>query len=420
MVDKIRNLRLSKKIPTLWLCYILIPINFLGDYFFKTIGIPPIVLNGFTCIVFFIITLFFTHKIIVYKPVFLFLLINCLVIFEHMIFVGDFAEELKHIFYILIFVLVSCSSLITQNTYFHLKKIVLLLTIFMSFDAFRKSGIVINLDYRMFNIRNYTVFDKTCYTQLFPFAIIILFNKILKESNIKRKVIYSFWILGLTYIMFFYFQSKTGIIATCLAIFGELFFINRKYRSKLIKITGLSILGIFVYTIVVTQKMPDYLIALLSFLGLSTSSVNSVYYETYYFRLEIIGNVIEIIKTHPFLGIGFGNYYNYVTKHNMQRLTVGIEDVESSFLALFAEGGVVYFMTTLMIWIILYKQIKHNSRYAPEIIGTFICMIILLFGNDYMNLFYWVWLGIYWRISTNESTSQNLQKNKMSINNYQI
>ena len=281
----------------------------------------------------------------------------------------------------------------------------------MIIDAIIQSRTVSALGYRMFNIRNFTVFDKTCYTQLFPFATVILFNNAIQESRLKKKIIYFIWICLLIYVLFFLFQSKTGIAAVIISIFLEIFITYNRFRKKLIKFIIPVLVGLFVFILIVPFEVPDYVIALLSFLGLSSSTVNAVYYETYNFRFEIINNVLSIFKSYPLFGIGFGNYYRYVSTNNMQILTVGIEDIESSFFALFAEGGVVYFLLTLFLWISLYTRIKHNLKFSPEIIGTFICMIILLFGNDFMNLFYWVWLGIYWRISSRDNIVTHLQKN---------
>ena len=405
---------------SIWLCFVLIPLNISGEFVAKVTGLQPIIFNGIACSVYIILTATLIRKIKAEKLMLLFFLANCCLIIEHILMFGDFSSEFKQLLYILVFIFVACSPAITENTYRYFKEIILIFSIFMFFDALIKSGTVISLGYRMFNIRNYTIIDKTGYTELFPLAIIILFNGILKEKSKKRKIVYGMWIAALAYVILFLFESKTGFIAACIAIFVELFIIQKKYRKKLAKIVLTIFVAFAVYIIFIPHEVPDYILALLSFLGVSTSSVNAVYYQTYDYRLEILRNVLRIFVSHPFFGIGFGNYYNYASDNNMLSLTVDVQDVESSFLALFAEGGLTYFFLNCFIWVRLYMRIKRNTKSAPEVIGTFICMIILLMGNDYMNLFYWIWLGIYWRISKNGDILKMHEKDDRLSCNSQI
>lgn len=383
-----------------WLCFIVIPFNLLGDYLLKVTGIQPLMFNRLTSAIYIAMFAILNKKIKLDKEIAIFLGVNCCIMAEHLFMFGNVVKEFKHLLYVLIFV--ACASVSTINTYNYFKKIVLVFSIFMIFDALLKSRTVAFLGYRMFNIRNFTILDKPYYTELFALATVILFNELLKVKDKKKTTIYIVWIAAMMYTLFFLFQSKMGVVAVCMAFIGEFFIIQKKFRRKMSKIVAIAVVAFIVYILFIPYEIPDYILALLSFLGLSSSSVNAVYYDTYSHRLEILGIVFQIFKTFPIFGVGFGNYYNYVSANNLQKLTSGIRDVESSFFALFAEGGVTYFIVTCFLWIVLYKRIRLNLKISPEIVGTFICMVVLLCGNDFMNLFYWIWIGIYWRISKND------------------
>ena len=95
--------------------------------------------------------------------------------------------------------------------------------------------------------------------------------------------------------------------------------------------------------------------------------------DAYDFRLSIWQDAIKIFLNHPFLGIGIGNYANYVSVHNPDQFWISDNRItyfshpESGYLKFLTEFGIIGFI--LVISLLLFPIIKAfiNFRNSKDI-----------------------------------------------------
>lgn len=382
----------------IWLCYFLVPINIYGDFIEKSVGISSLYVNAISIAIYFILCMINKRKSNKWcKNILLFLFVNIVIVAAHFIYATQYSDEIKHILYILLFVNVANRA--NQETFSRIKKVILALTIPMTIDALYWLPRIKKMGLRLFNIRNYTMIDKTFYTLIFPIALIILFNLFLEEKKNKKRFFQILWMCALLYIIFSVVESKTGILAFGFSIVIEIFALKKGYRRQIRRLTIIGLTAITIMIVLTSLNIlniPDYVKAAATFIRGNYSAVNSVYYETYFTRLEILRNGFSVFAKYPLLGVGFGGYYPYVYAHGMQNYSIGIMDVESAALAIIVEGGLLYLLSNISLYYEMISKLKKKYQYIKDVasyIGIFSCILFLLLGNDFMNIFYWVILG---------------------------
>ncbi len=123
-----------------------------------------------------------------------------------------------------------------------------------------------------------------------------------------------------------------------------------------------------------------------------------------YSRVETSRVAIEIIKDHPFIGVGVNNYGYYprqylVADDNYTRRAV----VHNNYLLHFAETGVIGFMALLWFFLALYLRSRHalSSRIrlhriiAIGMIASLVGVLIFSIGNNYKGspaLIWTIWI----------------------------
>ena len=386
------------KISSYWLCFALIPINIYGDFLEKLTGMPALYYNAASIAVYIALCLI-TSKIRekVPKVLILFLVLNGIIAIEHIMKFDRLGEEIKHLLYVVLFFMVANYS--DQQNFERVKKVILVITIPMTLNALYWYPKIKAMGYRMFNIRRYTMVDKTFYTLLFPIALVILCNVIYFGKS-KKKVLYGVWAGILLLIIFAVVESKMAIIAFAVTLGIELFVTRRQHKRRLLKIFllgvgSISLIGVLILFKVF--KVPDYVIAAISVIIGKFDVVNSVYYETFFTRGEILKNGLLVLSRFPVFGIGYGGYYDYVSTHGMQNISTGISDIESAALGVLVEGGIIYFISVLMLYVAIIKNLalkKKIIRNWIDYFGVFTCILLLLIGNDFMSVFYWAIMGI--------------------------
>ena len=384
-------------IMSIWLCLILIPLNIYGDYIKKIWSFSPMLINSITTISLVILYLVNKNRWSISKNILVFMGGNILISLIHMCQGYKVISEFKHISYIVLFVVVT--SFANEKTFNLLKKVILFISFIAFIDALINIPQLVYSNMRLFNIRNYTMLDKTLYTIIFPLSVVILINGLSKYTSKYCKILAVIYSLSLISIMALVFESKMGLLALMVVALGEMIFLHNKFTKKIFRILIIMSVLIIFYYLFNINKIPDYIIALLGFFDTSVKRVNAVYYSTYNVRFEIISIVFKILEKNPLLGCGFDNYYQYVTQNNLQVLSLGISDVESAVFEMLAEGGIVYFTLNAWILLILFKRLIKNTKTTPEYLGIFLCLMCLIWGNDYMNIIYWVILGILWNVS---------------------
>jgi O-antigen ligase len=105
--------------------------------------------------------------------------------------------------------------------------------------------------------------------------------------------------------------------------------------------------------------------------------------ESYNFRMAIWSSAYDIFKDHPILGIGIGNYANYVAINKPDQFWIAENEIviydhpESGYLKLLIEFGLIGFCAFLLI--ILFPIIKGFFKYLKSrnmVILFFICSLI--------------------------------------------
>lgn len=285
-----------------------------------------------------------------------------------------------------------------EKSLIYMKYVIVFISCILVISAFMHVNEVKALNRRMFNIRNYTILDKPYYTLLLPLAIIILIHQIVATKIFLKKICILFLISLMLYTLYVIFESKMGLIALIAALLIEVWSVDGKLKYGLFAGGILGITALIIFYLSTNKQLPDYVIAFVDFIIGDSKAVARVYYDSFYGRIEIIKIVGRILIEYPLLGCGFGRYYQYASSNHLQHYTTGNADVESSYVAIFAEGGFIYAFICLMLLGYVWKKIWNSYRLSQnvEVLGLYVCMLFLLIGNDFMNVFFWIFLGIIW------------------------
>lgn len=403
-----------KDLPMYFLCFILIPYNIFAERIAEIIGSREIENNLFFVlfIVYLLLNFIFFKNIVISKKVIVFLCANIIVFLGHILQFNNYGEEIKHLVYIIIFL--SVASYTDKKCIIYFKYVIVIISSILVVSAFMHVNEVRALNRRMFNIRNYTILDKPYYTLLLPLSIIVLIHQIALVKGIVKKIFIMVLIFSMAYTLYAIFESKMGIIALMVALLVEIYAINGKLKYELLAGGGCGIILLVIFYIVAQKQLPDYIVAFVDFIFGESKAVARVYYDSFYGRIEIITIVAKILIEFPILGCGYGNYYQYASSRHLQYYTLGNMDVESSLIAMFAEGGLVYACICLMMLGYVLKEIWklcRNKYMEIEMLGLYVCMLFLLIGNDFMNVFFWIFLGIVWaNVHGNKKLKNNIMK----------
>ena len=115
---------------------------------------------------------------------------------------------------------------------------------------------------------------------------------------------------------------------------------------------------------------------------------DSTYSESSAFRFLIWEDAFNIANSHPFFGIGIGNYANYVSVHNPDQFWVNSNEItiydhpESGYLKFLTEFGYLGFISFFMIALLpIWDGIKHYFIHYNSVSLLLIASIISwLFG----------------------------------------
>ncbi len=388
-----------KDLPTYWLCFVLIPYNLFAERIAEIVGSRERenIIFFILLLVYILLNFVIYKSIVIDKKIIMFLLVNMIICLEHVLQFNNYGEEIKHSIYIIILLLVASYS--NEKCLFYMKCVIEIISCILVASAFMHVNEVRALNRRMFNIRNYTILDKPYYTLLLPLAIIILVHQIVLVKVYLKKISLLFLVLMMLYTLFAIFESKMGLIALIVAFLVEVWSIDGKFKYRLLAGVMLGMLAFTTFYLATNKQLPDYVIALFDFIFGDSKAVARVYYDSFYGRLEIIKIVGRILIDYPLLGCGFGQYYQYASSKHLQHYTIGNVDVESSFIAIFAEGGFIYaFICLILLGHIMVKiwNLYRSKNIDGEILALYVCMLFLLIGNDFMNVFFWIFLGIIW------------------------
>jgi len=129
-------------------------------------------------------------------------------------------------------------------------------------------------------------------------------------------------------------------------------------------------------------------VILISSIALAFSNKFSIFQrealnDSYSFRMSIWSSAYDIYLKHPVLGIGVGNYANYVSVYNPDQFWIANNEIitydhpESGYLKILIEFGTIGFCSILLI--ILYPIITGFFKYLKTkntLLLFFVCAII--------------------------------------------
>ena len=156
-------------------------------------------------------------------------------------------------------------------------------------------------------------------------------------------------IINFVFVLFVFFAllftgGRAGLGGWGIGLFIFLLFANNQLKV----ISIITILSLFLIVYNYSE----------SFAMFQRSSVE----DAYDFRLSIWQDAVKIFLNHPFLGIGIGNYANYVSVHNPDQFWISENRItyfshpESGYLKFLTEFGIIGFM--LVISLLLFPIIK--------------------------------------------------------------
>jgi O-antigen ligase len=178
---------------------------------------------------------------------------------------------------------------------------------------------------------------------------------LIKDKNSKQLPVINYIFVFLSFLALLFTGGRAGLGGWCIGLFIFILFSNNHIKVFSI----ITILSIFI----LVYNYAD------SFAMFKRSSVE----DAYDFRLSIWQDAIKIFFNHPFLGIGIGNYANYVSVHNPDQFWVSDNRIsyfshpESGYLKFLTEFGLIGFM--LVISLLLLPIIKGliNFRNSKDI-----------------------------------------------------
>jgi len=128
-------------------------------------------------------------------------------------------------------------------------------------------------------------------------------------------------------------------------------------------------------------------------------------------RISSIQESSTIIKDHPLLGVGLGNYTHYLRQQDSNQPAWSYQPVHNGYLLLFAELGFIGFIILLIFNLKILKDIKDIKDVKFKILILcllFIIYYLLLFDhyfltNPTMLIIYFLILGIVHKSSIDYS-----------------
>lgn len=174
------------------------------------------------------------------------------------------------------------------------------------------------------------------------------------QTKARNSTKSTFYILPITILAALLFSGgRAGLLGLILGVGLIVLLGNSRYR-----------IAIVVAAIAITLVSAQYAEQMSIFNRESTVS------DAYEFRFEIWKDAFEIFKSHPFFGIGIGNYAAYVSIHNPDQYWVAsnvytaYDHPESGYLKLLTEYGLIGFV--LFFSMILYPVIKGVQYYLKH------------------------------------------------------
>lgn len=249
-----------------------------------------------------------------------------------------------------------------------------------------------------FSFREYTWLDKSFYTSIYAFTYVLCLLDIM--HNIKK--VENFLLLLLcTLTNIFIVQSKTALFTIPITMLIIWFYGSNDVKRNNRKFLKYIILGVLLVLVFFPNiALPDPIkLGINKLLNTNLFVVDVVgnMEKTYDMRGLIWAFCIDLWMKHPFFGIGIGHYEYYIVKADELICDVGEE--ESSFLQIIVEGGLLYFSIMFYFFYDSIKKSIHKVKtirdyYSFYPLLIYFTYVIIIIGNDFIDLFFWISCGI--------------------------
>lgn len=250
-----------------------------------------------------------------------------------------------------------------------------------------------------FYARGESLIDKEMISVIFALCFMICWIDIILNRNQILNIIIMAFVL---YVDIFIVVSKTSVFAAFCFILITYFCLGKEERRQYFKIfcylvAIFCIVLLFVPDIVLSDDLKETINAVA---GRTVYELDGVRKDdTFSVRGEILHySIHQLFFNHPLIGIGIGNFYYY----NHSAFSE-LDQTESSMLAIITEGGIYY---TLVMIIFYYSLLKKGFLRMRRKLGYEECLafglpcvyFIICFGNDFMDILYWMMMGISYSI----------------------
>lgn len=221
------------------------------------------------------------------------------------------------------------------------------------------------------------------------FLLLLLATICFQTFNQRKYLIFTLLAIAIFLVSIVFLQSKAVILSIVIG-FGVLFFpwifgFSKKYKRKLLAIFGLITTLVIVLVLYKFENIKDIVF---------TGSLEERYY--------VWQNTFEMIKEHPVLGVGGGNFQIYFPKYGLEEFTylnkeiaLGYETFQrphNDFLWIFSETGFIgIFVYLFFIGSILVYSIKKSSSKGLKNRNKYFVFVLFLIAYIVIAIFDFPW-----------------------------
>jgi len=204
------------------------------------------------------------------------------------------------------------------------------------------------------------------------FLAMVSFLLLINNRAINRPNLLNFVLFGIGMTAVLISGGRSAFLGICVGLFFLMIFFGGRVRSFLLigALACISIIPFLKNSVILIQRLEN--------IG-----------ESYEFRSYIWKEAYEICKEHPMLGIGIGNYRDYVGRYSADQYYVLqdnsillLDQPESGYLKVATETGIFGFIIVLLFILVpvgkaIYSQLTGNKNHLSLLfIAAILCWLV--------------------------------------------
>ncbi|MCR5678890.1 MAG: O-antigen ligase family protein [Prevotella sp.] len=267
--------------------------------------------------------------------------------------------------------------------------------------------------------RDEVFIDKVYITLLYSLSFMFC---LMNYFNNRQKILNLAILCFNLFVNVFLVQSKIAIVVFFVSLFIMLIWgVEKKSKEikKLLYYVGTIIIVVWIaFPDIALPQEIKYAINLLTGSDIFTLEViESEHSEiTYTIRDALWAYALSLFYDNPILGIGIGEFIEHKFVFSKDIVVV---ETESSLINILTEGGLAYFAIVVFMFfkgikaaIVKFRE-QHQFEYLFCIVYFCSC-IIMIIGNDFMDSYFWILMGLIMGIVNEKETSKlsNYDKNE--------